>query len=206
MIEPTVSLVNAQQVHKALKDLAKRLKGREKVLVGVPKGAGVYEDGLTIATIAAVNEFGAEDIKHKGGVSYGYKTEKDAEAGHVRFMKSGEGFMELGKTSAHTGSIPARPFLHPGVENSAPLFTKLAELMIPKVLTGEFAMRTLLEQMGNMAESSVKQAITDLKDPPNARSTIAKKGSDNPLIDTGNLRQSIRYVIDDGAEPIEEGL
>lgn len=78
--------------------------------------------------------------------------------------------------------------------------------MIPKVLTGEFAMRTLLEQMGNMAESSVKQAITDLKDPPNARSTIAKKGSDNPLIDTGNLRQSIRYVIDDGVEPIEEGL
>lgn len=31
------------------------------VLVGVPKGAGVYEEGLTIATIAAVNEFGSAD-------------------------------------------------------------------------------------------------------------------------------------------------
>lgn len=206
MIRPTISLINDQQVRKALRDLEDRLKGPTKVLVGVPKGAGVYEDGMTIATIAAVNEFGAENIQHKGGVAYGYKTEKDAEAGNVRFMKAGEGFMELGKTKAHTGSIPARPFLQPGVANAAPQFTRLAELMLPSVLTGEFAMRTLLEQMGNLAEGSVKQAITDMTTPPNARSTVAKKSSDHPLIDTGNLRQSIRYVVDSGAEPIEEGL
>ncbi|MCY1185956.1 hypothetical protein D9M73_267810 [compost metagenome] len=79
-------------------------------------------------------------------------------------------------------------------------------MLIPKVLSGEMTMRILLEQMGNLAEGHVKQEITDLKDPPNAKSTIAKKGSDNPLIDSGHMRQSIRYVIDDGSEPIEEGL
>ena len=166
MIEPTVSLINKQQVEQALKDLAKRLEGATRVLVGVPEGAGVYEDGITIATIAAVNNFGSAD-----------------------------------------GKIPPRPFLAPAIEKGAPQYQRLAEVMIPKVLSGEMAMKTLLEQMGNLAEGHVKQEITDLKTPANAESTIAAKGSDNPLIGkTGHLRQSIRYVIDDSNEPVEEGL
>lgn len=166
MIEPTVGLINKQQVEQALKDLAKRLEGATRVLVGVPEGAGVYEDGITIATIAAVNNFGSAD-----------------------------------------GRVPPRPFLAPAIEKGAPQYQRLAEVMIPKVLSGEMAMKTLLEQMGNLAEGHVKQEITDLKTPANAESTIAAKGSDNPLIGkTGHLRQSIRYVIDDSNEPIEEGL
>ena len=165
MIRPTIDLINTQQVEEALKALAERLKGKTRVLVGVPKGAGVYEDGLTIATIAAVNNFGSAD-----------------------------------------GKIPPRPFLQPAINKGAPEYQRLAEVMIPKVLSGEMTMKVLLEQMGNLAEGHVKQEITDLDTPPNAQSTIDKKGSDSPLIDTGALRQSIRYVVDDSVEPIEEGL
>jgi len=165
MIEPTVSLINKQQVQQALKDLAKRLQGPTRVLVGVPKGAGAYEDGLTIATVAAVNNFGSAD-----------------------------------------GHIPARPFLEPAITKGAPQYQRLAEIMIPKVLSGSMDMTTLLEQMGNLAEGHVKQEITDLDTPPNAQSTIDRKGSSSPLIDTGALRQSIRYVIDESTEPLEEGL
>lgn len=165
MIRPTVSLINTQQVEQALKELAENLKGNMRVLAGVPKGAGTYEDGLTLATIAAVNNFGSAD-----------------------------------------GKIPERPVLGPAIEKGAPQYQRLAEVMIPKVLSGETTMRMLLEQMGQLAEGHIKQEITDLREPPNAPSTIAAKGSDNPLIDTGAFRQSIRYVIDDGAEPIEEGL
>lgn len=206
MIWPTVSTIGTQQVEKALRDLQKKLDGSQRVLVGVPSGAGAYEDGLTIATIAAVNEFGAKDIQHKGGVSYGYKTEKDAIAGKVRFLKQGEGFMELGKTGAHTGSIPARPFLRPGVENVAPALVLLAEVQIPKVLSGEFTMHQILQQIGQMAEDGVRTQIDNVKEPPNAKSTIRKKGSDKPLIEDGHLRQSIRYVIGGKDEPIEEGI
>lgn len=165
MIRPDVSLIGKQQVEEAMKKLAEQLQGATRVLVGVPKGAGVYEDGLTIATVAAVNNFGSAD-----------------------------------------GVIPPRPFLAPAIEKGAPQYQRLAEVMIPKVLTGEMDMRMLLEQMGQLAEGHIKQEITDLKIPPNAKSTIAAKGSDNPLIDTGALRQSIRYVIDDSGEQIEEGL
>lgn len=206
MIRPTIGGIDRKKLGNALSQLKKRLEGSDRVLVGVPSGAGAYEDGLTIATIAAVNEFGAKDIKHKGGVSYGYNTEQDAKDGKVRFLKKGEGFMELGKTGPYTGSIPARPFLRPGVENAAPTLVLLAEVQLPKVLSKEMTMRQLLEQLGQLAEGSVKKQITDLKSPPNAKSTIKKKGSDNPLIDTGNLRQSIRYVIGGKDEPIEEGI
>ncbi|WP_148053523.1 hypothetical protein [Pseudomonas brassicacearum] len=160
-----MSLINKQQVQQALKALAKRLQGPTRVLAGVPKGAGSYEDGLTIATVAAVNNFGSAD-----------------------------------------GVIPERPFLGPAIEKGAPQYQRLAEVMIPKILSGEMTLRTLLEQMGNLAEGHIKQEITDLRTPPNAASTIAAKGSDNPLIDTGALRQSIRYVIDDTGEQLEEGL
>lgn len=165
MIRPTVSLIGRQQAEQALKDLSKSLDREQRVLVGVPKGAGEYEDGVNFATIMAVNNFGTAD-----------------------------------------GSIPARPVLQPAVEEGAPVYRRLAEVMLPKVLSGDMEMRVLLEQMGSLAEGHVKQYMTDLRTPPNAESTIRAKGSDNPLIDTGALRQSIRYVIDDASEPIEEGI
>ncbi|SUD77880.1 hypothetical protein [Pseudomonas putida] len=165
MIRPTVSLIGRQQVEQAMKDLAKRLEREQRVLVGVPEGSGSYEDGLTIATVAAVNNFGSAD-----------------------------------------GRIPARPFLQPPIEDGAPMYRRLAEVMLPRVLSGEMEMRTLLEQMGNLAEGHVKQYITDLRVPKNADSTIANKGSDNPLVHDGHLRQSIRYVIDDSTDPLEEGI
>jgi hypothetical protein len=165
MIRPTVSPINTQQVEQALKELARSMAGPTKVLVGVPKGSGSYQDGLTYATVLAVNNFGSAD-----------------------------------------GLIPPRPALQPAIEKGGPQYQRLAELMIPKVLSGQMEMRMLLEQMGQLAEGHVKQEITDLRTPPNAASTIANKGSDNPLIDTGALRQSIRYVVDDGKEAIEEGL
>lgn len=165
MIKFFSSLIDRQKVKHALKGLEERMQKDGLVLVGVPKGAGAYEHGLTIATFAAVNNFGSAD-----------------------------------------GRIPARPFLAPAVENGAPEYRRLVEVMLPKVMSGEMEMQTLLAQMGQLAEGHVKQQITDLRTPPNAQSTIDKKGSDNPLIDTGALRQSIRYVIDDGTDPVEEGI
>lgn len=62
MISADVTILNRQKIEDAMKKLAERLSESDQVvLVGVPKGAGVYEDGLTIATIAAVNEFGSAD-------------------------------------------------------------------------------------------------------------------------------------------------
>lgn len=48
--------------------------------------------------------------------------------------------------------------------------------------------------LGEVAQQDIQDAIVKLKEPPNAESTIAKKKSDNPLIDSGQLVSSIRWA------------
>lgn len=96
--------------------------------------------------------------------------------------------------------IPARPWLDIGVEQGAKEYIETIKEGIADGLTGD----QILEQVGNLAVGYVQQYVVDLKDPPNAQSTIDKKGSSNPLIDTGAMNQSITYTIA-GKKP-EEGL
>jgi hypothetical protein len=58
---------------------------------------------------------------------------------------------------------------------------------------------TLLEQFGAWADGSIQKRIADQIPPPLSEETIARKGSSVPLIDTGQLRSSISYRVDQGA-------
>lgn len=206
MIKAEIRNIGKDQVTRALLKLEQKLrKGKTKVLVGVPAGSGSSAEGTTMVVIAAANEFGAR-IKHPGGTSYGYKTKKDAEEGNVSFLEKGSGYMELGVTGPHEIVIPARPFLHPAITEGAPLFKRLAEKKMLDVLLGKYSMDQLLNQMGVLGVSLVQEKITSIQDPPNAESTIRKKKSSKPLIDTGNLRQSITYIIEDESVRTEEGI
>lgn len=85
------------------------------------------------------------------------------------------------------GHIPARPWLEPGVNQATP---DVLEVLQSGVSAGT-PMDTILEQIGLVAAGAVQEYMTDLRQPPNAPSTIAAKGSDNPLIDTGALRAAV---------------
>lgn len=52
-----------------------------------------------------------------------------------------------------------------------------------------------LKLIGLQQESAVRQKITNLKTPRNRPSTIKRKGSSNPLIDSGIMRGSIKYKL-----------
>lgn len=53
-----------------------------------------------------------------------------------------------------------------------------------------------LSLLGEMHQNNVRQRIVDLRHPRNSPKTIELKGSSNPLIDTGQTRQSVRWKID----------
>ena len=178
-----------------LKELSKRFGGKNRVLVGVPKGAGTYEDGTLIAVVAAANEFGAT-IQHPGGTPYGYKTEADAEAGRVRFLRKGEGVLQLGLTSPHKIVIPERPAIRTGAKAAMPEIKQLSIISIDQ----------LANQMGELAVGTIQETISNGVSPPNAPSTIKKKKSSTPLIDKGHYRQSIRHVVIDEHEEVKLGL
>ena len=110
----------------------------------------------------------------------------------------------FGANLAGGAVIPPRPFLDVAVEKNSRRYTRVMEELIPGVMEGKTTTQQMLDQVGQAAASDVQEFMTDLRDPPNAPSTIAKKGSDNPLIDNGHLKQSIRHQI--AIEPVTEGI
>lgn len=111
---------------------------------------------------------------------------------------------QFGATLPNGVEIPARPFLDVAINKNRKKYARTMAEMLPKVLDGEPSVEEILDTIGLQAVGDVQEYMVELHDPPNSPVTIAKKGSNNPLIDTGNLRQSIRHEI--AKEPVEEGL
>lgn len=89
--------------------------------------------------------------------------------------------------------VPARPFLDVGVEIVEDQWIKAAEKQMPKLADDKIKMDNILDIMGQLAVGGVQHYITALKNPKNSPYTIAMKGSSNPLIDTGNMRQYVSF-------------
>lgn len=113
----------------------------------------------------------------------------------VKEPKGGDINMATLGAIQHFGNdhIPARPWLDAGVESGNDEYQSIIEDAIAE---GE-SLSSAMNQVGIIATGKVQQFITQLKSPPNASSTIAKKGSSNPLIDTGAMRASVSHQISD---------
>lgn len=177
--------------------------GMEKLIRDIQSRAQYVDIGIQsdeseeLLKIAAAHEFGAH-INHPGGTPYGYKTQQDAENGKVRFLKKGEGYMVLGTTKPHEINIPARPYIRSTVDENENKYFQSAERISGQMLDGRIDKFQGLSIMGQLIEGDIKQKIIDIKSPPNAPATIRRKGSSNPLVDTGLLGGSIRYVVGHG--------
>jgi hypothetical protein len=96
------------------------------------------------------------------------------------------------------GRIPARPFLRPAIRDNLPEFRRLNAGTVSRVARDQMAPVKALDTLGVVASGKVKKKIVDGPFQPNAPSTIKRKKSSRPLIDTGSMRQSITHVLDDG--------
>lgn len=99
-----------------------------------------------------------------------------------------------------TENIPPRPWLDVGVASGNQEYLQIITDGLEQGLQPE----QILNQLGVVATAQVQIYMTQLKSPPNAPSTVAHKGSSNPLIDSGVLRSSVTYKIEN--EKPTEGL
>lgn len=91
--------------------------------------------------------------------------------------------------------IPERSFIRAGYdENKVAIYTS-AEDLLEKVVNLELSTDAFFNALGEYAVGLIQEYLTKLKDPPNHPATIANKKSSNPLIDTGQLRDSITYRV-----------
>lgn len=98
-------------------------------------------------------------------------------------------------------NIPERSFLRSGIRENLPVLTELSKGLLPRVVEGVMGEEHALGILGTVAASKVQDKIVSGPFTPNAPRTVARKGSDKPLIDTGSLRQSITYVVESGGKP-----
>jgi hypothetical protein len=93
-----------------------------------------------------------------------------------------------------TATIPARPFLRIGLQSEA--MQEYVQRAVKAVAEGRVTEDVALRALGEKGRAEVAKAISGRKvPPPNAPSTVFKKKSDVPLIDTGVLRSKIAYKV-----------
>ena len=95
------------------------------------------------------------------------------------------------------GTIPERSFLRVPLRQNAEDFKSVWRAQISKVVEGELSMHQVMSQLGARAVAVSQEAISEGIAPGNAESTVKRKGSSKPLIDTGQLRQSITFIVED---------
>jgi len=95
------------------------------------------------------------------------------------------------------GNIPERSFLRVPLRQNTDLFKAMFRSQMAKVAKGELTMFQAMDQIGMKAAGVSKEAIEAGLSPGNSEATKQRKGSDTPLIDTGQLWQSITHIVED---------
>ena len=88
--------------------------------------------------------------------------------------------------------IPPRPFFRNAIDNNMQKWLDFLGRDLVNTNNAELS----YNRLGEMARGDIVESITQLDTPPNAPKTIARKGSSNPLIDTGFLRANVTFKVD----------
>ena len=97
--------------------------------------------------------------------------------------------------SAPTRGIPARPFLIPTMQNNAEKYTNLMAQGFRNALQDKEKAAEVYEKIGLVASTDVQDYIVSGQFVPLKQSTIDRKGSSKPLLDTGEMRNSISWEV-----------
>ena len=92
-----------------------------------------------------------------------------------------------------TSTAPERAALRTTADEIKPSMATLADRMLDKIVQGKSTVKQALEIMGLKAQAAIREAINNWTTPPNAPSTIRQKGANNPLVDTGQMRNSVEF-------------
>lgn len=103
---------------------------------------------------------------------------------------------ELAKMLSYgTDKIPPRPFLEEGIDSKK---KEIAEAMKKEAKKASDGKNPNWEDIGTMAAGAVQDFVRSdyyKTHVPNSPKTIKYKGSDMPLIDGGNLVQSVQFIV-----------
>lgn len=174
--------------------IAEASSSAKTVSVGFLEGT-TYPDGRSLPANAALQEFGGT-IHHDAGSVTLYRR-LAASGTHFlrngRFVKRREAnFSSTHARKAYSTTIPPRPFFRNAIRKYGPQW---GADMAAIIRANGFDAAKVLGLMGVRIKGQIQQSIVDLVSPPLAKSTIARKGFDKPLIETGHMLNSVDYEV-----------
>lgn len=166
--------ITVKDEREGLDDLYKRIKRIENIEIRV----GVFkEDSSFLLMIARVHEFGVS-IK---------VTEKMRNYLHAQGL-------HLRNDTTHI-NIPERSYVRATANKNQKKMSKKISTLLEKYLKSEINYNTFTRQVGTYLSDLMKKEMRELKNPELHPFTIEQKGSDDPLIDKGNLLNNITYKV-----------
>ncbi len=151
-------------------DILKRLKSRS-VVAGLPSDSAPYPNGQSVVQVGVDHEFGSEN---------------------ARTYTSPRG------NKVSVSGVPERSFMRSTAKENRARWAKIIKSSVGNMIKGDFGTSELMARIGSVMSSDIKQKIIKIKNPANSPQVIADKGSNNPLIDTGHMKNQITYAVKDG--------
>lgn len=96
-----------------------------------------------------------------------------------------------------TSRIPARPFMRPAVAEYGPQWVQQIGEGAKAALRGSVSARDVLEIVTLRAAGDVAKSITAVTSPALSPATVKRKGFTKPLVDTGQMIQSVTGKVED---------
>ena len=97
------------------------------------------------------------------------------------------------KSSTTRIRIPERSFLRTGYDQNIDDVKKKAALLMGEVAQGRMSASGCMQAVGMELAGKIKDYARELSDPVNHPFTVERKGSSNPLVDTGDMIGGISW-------------
>ncbi len=94
-----------------------------------------------------------------------------------------------------SGGLPPRPFMQKATPDLQSNFKRQLQAAQPRINSGQLDARTAYEAVSVESEGIMKGSIDSGGFAPNAPETIKRKGSAQPLIDTGAMRNHVTSKV-----------
>jgi hypothetical protein len=190
-MQPTVNLKTMDKSGSLFAQISKLAK--LEVLVGIPESSDRRQDLLSQAEKTKPTKSGKMSKRKKKLIA---ASESEVNNAQLMFIHT---------NGSPLKGIPKRPVIEPAIEasgNREPIAEELGEAAHAILDSDPEAARQHLKRAGMTGQNASRAWFTDARNhwQKNSEETIRRKGSDRPLIDTGEMRKAITYVVRDGGE------
>lgn len=175
--------------------LVKRLQGLQKrqIQVGIPQQTSSRKgEGINNAELLYIHTHGTRRKAMR----------KEMQEGMDRGLKYREAFsLYIQSHGSPLWHSPPRPVLEPAIkENKEKIALQFSKIVKAAADGNADAMERAITSTGMTAQNACRSWFKDPRNgwPRNDPKTVKLKGSDKPLVDSGELRDSIVYVVREG--------